>query len=318
MKSTDTFHEELVVRYLCNELGEDEKLIFESKLTTDASFKKLYEELRYVWEHSSQPPYNSEQDWQIIRQRIGFANAPVSMWGYFVRIAAVLMVVLSVSTGLWVYWNVPGYGRWVVFETSATSDSIVLPDASIVFLNRNSSLKYPNVFGDKSREVALKGEGFFEVQPDKERPFNVEVGDVSVQVLGTAFNLNDNKEKGVIELNVTHGMVNVKNRRSEITVSKGEWALANKHILGKGLSADFNFISWKTGLLEFNSATLREIALALDHHYPEIKSVDMEDESPILVTTRFENADLNDVLEELSMHFQKKFIFNNGKLVITK
>ncbi len=318
MKSTNMLDEELVVRYLCGELNQDEQLAFEYKLTTDASFKKFYEELRYVWEHSSRPTFNSEQDWQIIRQRIGFANAPVSMWGYFVRIAAVLMVVLSVSAGLWVYWNVPGYGRWVVFETSGATDSIVLPDASIVFLNRNSSLKYPNIFGDKSRQVALKGEGFFEVQPDKERPFNVEVGDVHVQVLGTAFNLNDNKEKGVVELNVTHGMVSVKNRRNEITVSSGEWALANKHILGKGLSTDFNFISWKTGLLEFNSATLREIALALNHHYPEIKSVEMEEESPVLVTTRFENADLDDVLEELSMHFQKKFIFNNGKLVITK
>lgn len=318
MKSTDTFDEELVVRYLCGELDQNEQLAFESKLTTDASFKNFYEELRYVWEHSSLAAVSSEQDWQIIRQRLGFTENSVSMWGYFVRIAAVLMVVLSVSTGLWFYWNVPGYGRWVVFETDATSDSIVLPDASIVFLNRHSSLKYPNVFADKSRQVALKGEGFFEVQPDKERPFNVEVGDVHVKVLGTAFNLNDNKEKGVVELNVTHGMVSVKNRRNEITVSKGEWALANKHILGKGLSSDFNFISWKTGLLEFNSATLREIALALNHHYPEIKSVDMEDESPVLVTSRFENADLDDVLEELSMHFQKKFIFNNGKLVITK
>ena len=94
--------------------------------------------------------------------------------------------------------------------------------------------------------------------------------------------------------------------------------MANKHILGKGLIRDANFISWKTGLLEFNSATLREIALALNHHYPEINSVEIDEGSSILVTTRFENTDLKDVLEELSMHFQKKFIFNNGKLVITK
>lgn len=317
MESTEAYNESLIVKYLCGEMDKVEKKDFEIELLSNKELKQHFDELKFVWEQSQLPSFNTERDWQKIRTRMGFATSKISMLGYFVRIAAALVLILTVSAGLWVYWNVPGYGRWVVFETGSSSDSIVLPDASIVFLNRNSSLKYPNVFPADKRSVELKGEGYFEVNRDVERPFQVEVGDVHVQVLGTAFRLNENRANGVVELNVTQGIVRVKNRRDELTVQKGEWALANKNVLGKGLNADSNFISWKTGMLEFNSATLREIAIALNHHYPEIKSVEIDDVGKILVTTKFEHAELSNVLEELSMHFEKKFILNNGKLVIT-
>ncbi len=318
MESANTKNDDLIVRQLSGENSPEEKALVKSMLESNSSFRQLYREYQFIWEQSTLTGEAVERDWQLIRQRMGFSSHKQSSpFAFLLKIAAVLTLVLSVSTGLWVYWNVPGYGRWVVFETGMVSDSIVLPDASIVFLNRNSSLKFRQAFKGEERKVALNGEGYFEVKPDQLRPFSVEAGPVSVKVVGTAFHLNANRKDGVVELNVTDGSVSLYNAFEEITVDKGEWALAGVKAIGKGTAKNENFLSWKTGRLDFNKSSLNEIALALTQHFNEIKSFKIKEKSNILVTTRFKGESLEDITDELSVHFQKKFILDNGVLIIS-
>lgn len=61
---------------------------------------------------------------------------------------------------------------------------IVLPDGTRVWLNAATELKYPVAFHAKERRVYLKGEAYFEVAPDKNRPFYVETEEVKIRVLG--------------------------------------------------------------------------------------------------------------------------------------
>jgi ferric-dicitrate binding protein FerR (iron transport regulator) len=317
MQSANTNNDDLIVRHFSGDTSPEETALVESLLISNNSFRQLYGEYQFIWEQSTLTTDVIERDWLQIRQRMGFSNKKSSPFTFLLRIAAVLTLVLSVSTGLWVYWNVPGYGRWVVFETGMVSDSIVLPDASIVFLNRNSSLKFRQAFKGDERKVALNGEGYFEITPDRLKPFSVEAGSVAVKVVGTAFHLNANRNDGVIELNVTEGSVALFNTFEEITVDKGEWALAGAKAIGKGTSKNENFLSWKTGRLDFNKSSLNEIALALTQHFDEIKSFKIKEKSNILVTTRFNGETLEDITDELSVHFQKKFILDNGVLIIS-
>lgn len=309
--------EELIIRYLCGDASDEEVAAIKQLMNTDNAFRKEFGEMRFAWESSAMPHFDSEQDWNIIRQRMSLSTAKKSSLSFFVRIAAVLTLFLSVSTALWFYWNVPGYGRWVVFETGLDTDSIILPDESTVFLNRNSSLKFKNAFLGSDRYVALDGEGYFEITHDENRPFEVEVGPVSVKVLGTSFNLNGTRTDGIIELNVIDGAVNMVNSKGKLKVNKGEWAIAGVKVLGKGLITNPNFISWKTGLLEFNNSSLNEVALALSNHFSEIESVNIVSRSDINVTTRFQGQPLSEVTEELSVHFQKKFTLYKGTLTIS-
>ena len=66
---------------------------------------------------------------------------------------------------------------------------IVLPDGTRVWLNAATELKYPVAFHAKERRVYLKGEAYFEVAPDKNRPFYVETEEVKIRVLGTVFDV---------------------------------------------------------------------------------------------------------------------------------
>ena len=68
---------------------------------------------------------------------------------------------------------------------------VLLADGSAVTLNACSELRYPERFARRRREVRLvRGEAFFEVAHDASAPFTVETDDVSVEVLGTKFNVN--------------------------------------------------------------------------------------------------------------------------------
>lgn len=92
-------------------------------------------------------------------------------------------------------------------ETAATQ-AIVLEDSSIVLLDGESSLTYPNFFAKDSREVILNGNAMFQVKGNPERPFRIKTGSCEVEVLGTTFYIrNDGKE--FFESGVRNGKIKI-------------------------------------------------------------------------------------------------------------
>ncbi len=67
---------------------------------------------------------------------------------------------------------------------------IKLGDGTEVWINSDSELEYPLNFAADTRETSLRGEAYFKVRHDSERPFIVRSGDFSMRVYGTEFNLN--------------------------------------------------------------------------------------------------------------------------------
>ena len=67
---------------------------------------------------------------------------------------------------------------------------VVLPDGSKVWLNSDSKLSYSSNFNEKSRNVILDGEAYFEVAKNKKRPFKVQTDKIAINVLGTSFNVS--------------------------------------------------------------------------------------------------------------------------------
>ena len=73
--------------------------------------------------------------------------------------------------------------------------SVTLPDGSVAWLNTNSKLTYPEKFSDKYRKVKLEGEGYFKVKKNEQAPFFVETNQMTVNVLGTSFDVKDYSDK---------------------------------------------------------------------------------------------------------------------------
>jgi transmembrane sensor len=203
---------ELLVKYLLGEASPGERTGVEQWLAGGEDRRRLLSQLKLVLEESGRlkaPESDEEQAWQRFRQRIAATRVPVKKKRSFftpLRVAAVF--VLLAGLALWVYFsqqNKPVQTLAVQSHDKVVTDT--LPDGSMVTLNRNSTLSYKEKFKGDIRSVALKGEAFFDVRPDKSKPFVVQVNDVTVKVVGTSFNIK--AEGGKTEVIVESGIVQV-------------------------------------------------------------------------------------------------------------
>ncbi|MDP4710062.1 MAG: FecR domain-containing protein [Saprospiraceae bacterium] len=137
-----------------------------------------------------------------------------------------------------------------------------LPDGSQVTLNANSTLTYRT---RNPREVWLNGEAFFEVKkvPETKAKFNVWTTDLSVTVLGTAFNVNTRNEQTQVFLKEGKVQLELETRTAQviemdpgdlIVYSKKKQQLSEK----KKNASLLESASWKEGSLMFKDTPLPE------------------------------------------------------------
>lgn len=138
--------------------------------------------------------------------------SPKPLWRYIAAVAAVLGIFFVV------------YLEWPVLQSRLhpvqltalhvplnQKRQITLADGSKIWINAGSELKYPTAFNGKTREVYLAGEAYFDIQHDVSKPFIIHTGKVITTVLGTAFNIKEDKNEHTVVVTVTRGKVSVAN-----------------------------------------------------------------------------------------------------------
>lgn len=153
---------------------------------------------------------------------------------------------------------------------------ITLPDGSKVWLNAASSLKFPTTFSGKQRKVELTGEGYFEIAQNKESPFYVEVlttekaeDNMTVEVLGTHFNINAYKDESSMRTTLVEGAVRIVKGSDSKILRPGQQAnindRTNKIII---TSADLDEVTaWKNGLFHFDDEDMASIMRKIARWY---------------------------------------------------
>lgn len=94
-------------------------------------------------------------------------------------------------------------------NTSDTPLSVTLEDGSIITLQKNAKLSYPNHFESNKRTVFLSGEAFFKIAKNANSPFFVYANEVITKVLGTSFNIKANEDDLNVTVSVKTGRVSV-------------------------------------------------------------------------------------------------------------
>lgn len=146
--------------------------------------------------------------------------------------------------------------------------SIVLADGSKVWINSGSKLRFPSSFGPGERRIKVEGEIYIEVAKDTSRPFYVETPQLTVNVLGTKFNVSAYADDALQSVVLVEGKVNVKANSNEDFV-----LLPNQRFkLSDGISGidevnAYDYISWKDGVLQFRGETMKDIIQRLSRYY---------------------------------------------------
>lgn len=141
-----------------------------------------------------------------------------------------------------------------------------LADGTQVWLNSESSLKYPESFAKDSREIILTGEAYFEVAKDSKRPFKVHTSDCEVTVLGTHFNVSAYTGQPVYTT-LAEGSVQVKTDSEAIILKPDEQAVLSDEGLEVHQVDASLYISWVHGKYVFRNTTLENVVQQICRWY---------------------------------------------------
>ncbi len=152
--------------------------------------------------------------------------------------------------------------------------TINLADGTKVWLNAGSRLIYPSRFVDKTREVYLIGEAYFEVKENEKQPFVVKTSDLLVEVLGTKFNVTAYPEDFAVQTVLAEGSVEIKNsdagrREKGLTLESGYLAYFNKktqQTRTQKVNVD-EYTLWTSGLFSFTNTDFNRITKKLERYY---------------------------------------------------
>jgi transmembrane sensor len=146
---------------------------------------------------------------------------------------------------------------------------LTLPDGSRVWLNAQSSLKYPVSFNGTERLVELSGEAYFEIAHDSKKPFKVLTAGQVVEVLGTHFNIESYPEEENITTTLLQGSVKVSKGQTFAMIKPGQKVVNVKTATQLTIlpaNAD-EALAWKNGYFDFNDERIQDIMKRISRWY---------------------------------------------------
>lgn len=230
------------------------------------------------------------------------------------RIAAILIACLGIGWFTIHYIYLP---ELTISTGPAEQTRVALPDGTIVFLNSSSELIYKKNLNDPERVVHLKGEGYFEVYRDTLRPFIIYTGTVTTEVLGTSFNLQYDEGEKFSEINVRSGQVQFGSTK-KITISTGEGAIQGLQLDAiQVIKARANADAWKTKVLTFENATMKEVVRDIEKYF-SVK-IEVTDGSLLAChfTGRFTDPGLEDVLKVVTYSLNLQYTLRDNTYILS-
>lgn len=330
----------LLSKKLSNDISIEENELLTIAVNSNDEYKQIADKLtKYFKQHKTK---NSKTDklrstWTMIaraeaedfqgtfnytttKNRFNAAN--------FIKIAAVLILLLA-ST-LIVYKSQRGNDQEIQSIITNNNKSFkLLEDGTKIWLNKNSVLSYNASFGKSKREISLQGEAYFDVVKNSTIPLFIHVGNINIEVKGTAFNVNAYSEKPNIQIALIRGLIQV----SHITDPKNKVLLKpNQKIIipsalvhgeiGKFSIQPINTLAllnetrWTSDTLIFRKEKLKDLAIQLEKKYElkiEIRSAQLKERR---FSGVFTTETIQQVLDALKLSYPLTYTISNKWVII--
>ncbi len=196
--------------------------------------------------------------------------------------------------------------------------SVILSDGTKVWLNAESSLKYPVRFTGPERRVEISGEAYFEVARLQGKPFLVSNGKTLVRVLGTHFNVNTYGDNGKVIVTLLEGAVKVTNDVSSEMLKPGQQAQVGTDIQLIHKSDTTKALAWKNEVFNFTQTGIAEIMKEMERWY-DVK-VEYDGAVPDISLSGIIDRNINasKVLEMLEISSGLDFRIEGRKIIVKK
>lgn len=337
MKNTIPYN--LIAAYFSGECSAPEKQKLQNWRNSNLANQKLFNQFREVWEKSEESKKAFSPDTESALEKVNREiemrtaykkknNKTINKLVYFgLRIAAVLIIGAGILLGYYLSQKKSADIYVEETTTKAEKQEIILADGSTVWLNSFGKLKYPSEFSSEKREVWLEGEAFFEITKNPEKPFIIHAQNSLTQVLGTSFNIRAIPDEKEVVVTVIEGKVAFYNKAKDngksLELIAGDKGILNKNNsnLKKHKNADSNFLSWKTGILDFNNMPLQEVIRELSEYYNTDIEITDTAINEMKITTTFPNMKIDEVMKSIGLTLERQGVeiqFKKPKYVIKR
>ncbi len=186
---------------------------------------------------------------------------------------------------------------------------VTLPDATKVWLNAASSLRFPTAFTGNERQVELTGEAYFEVAQNSNMPFVVKAGQAQVNVLGTHFNIMAYDDEKAIQTTLLEGAVKMSMGQQAAILKPGQQGGYDKKT-GNLSTREVNTneaIAWKEGYYLFNRTDIPTIMRQIARWYDVdvvYEGAAPKDEIVGKISRTANVSDVLHIMELIGIHFR--------------
>ncbi len=318
-------NDDVIAKYLSNELFEEERKNFESWLEKSPTNKKQFLHSQKVLEATiplRTPSLNIENEWEILEKRLHiqtpahwYSSKNLFSW-YGITAFATLFVAIGI--GIFILTSSP-------LQEYATNfgeqKNITLPDGSTVQLNSASSVQFKKEFSDSVRWITLNGEAFFQVEHNG-KPFIVQTPTAIVQVVGTEFNVWAREEK--TRLIVQQGRVqffakvSAKEKTQSYFVSAGETSECKKDESPTKPTAisENQYPQWFNGKLVFYQTPLKELTQELEYTFAKPIHIENPELQNKTITGTFTTNSLDSIVSSLCLTLHMHNVVRNDTIVV--
>ena len=334
--------EELIIRFLQQDINEEELRYLESWLEEDAEHKSYFFDLKCISDSSRRSFFSredvNEASWQKMHARMEKRHETVSslaksqtygLWLSLVKYVAVAVLAVGLGWGVHAFYgNVKSsylaeesivYNE-IHVQKGGRANTVILSDGTKVVLNAATTLKYPASFNGKNRQVYLDGEAYFEVTKNEEKPFVVKLNKQDITVLGTTFNVQAYSNELYSEITLLSGQIlleafNEKGESMSRMYLKPDQKALSDNKMGSVSLQDVNASlsnAWINGEYKFKDASLSSIVKRLENYYNVKIYLDDKRLEQIKYTGTFSlDQDILDVLRIID--YEKQFTFKRVK-----
>ncbi|QEL03024.1 DUF4974 domain-containing protein [Olivibacter sp. LS-1] len=307
--------------YLAGTLTAEEKQLVEKWANSSVLNQLLLQRMAFI--------YDARQ----VEQRLKYTDSHTAFNHLEQRMRGKkrLRIIKRVSIAAAIFIGLVGLGTlFITPSPKATSSTLVtvsaqnhaqtkltLPDGSQVFLGAGSSISYPALM-DQERHVTLHGKGYFSIVPNAKAPFQVKVGDgaMYINVLGTAFSIEENRESQTFQTTLISGSIELAFPEKKIKkrlkpTEKAIYTTEDNNLSITTVNTD-RALDWLHNRLVFRKTPMKEVLNRISTFYDvDIEVADSSVEQGTFTGT-FENKPLQQVLDYITLASKMTYSFEHA------
>lgn len=330
MSITEPDMTEIIIKHLQGKSSESEQKSLEQWLNEKPENLSILQDYKRIWKETgmqeTQFQPNVESAWQNVKMKANLNTMPADstqegalsrrlldgnlIW----KIAASFAFLAGLA---YLLFSLGNANSRMVEIAAKDKMEIVLPDSTLIALNKGAKIRYQEDFlGQNDRVVYLEGEAFFNVKRNEKMPFIVNGKTTETKVLGTSFNVKVLAE--LEETTVLTGKVSfsLKNKKESLILIPGNTGRITENNSLTLIKANENAASWKTGNLKFDNATLAEVADDLEMYFNTPVDIDQKIQN-YRFTGTFTYPDLEEILTIITVSTDTKFVEKDSTYIIS-